>query len=298
MLSINIPVYNIEIGDLVLAILVQAEKLDCKYEIRIYDDGSDGVVKVKNRKFSGHSNIIYYELKENLGRAAIRNKMGFDSIFKYLLFIDADSKPISENYLENYLQNIKPNCVLCGGTWYQQTKPAEADKLLRWVYGTKREAVSAEIRNSNKGFIITSNNFLIEKEIFSKFHFRGNIKMYGHEDTLLGYDLFKNGIKILHIDNRLEHTGLEAGRVFLEKTRIALKNLYFISNELLDGDGQFLDQVYFLNKFVKITRIIPALIFRVCYRATRFLMEKNLTGKRPQLFFFDLYKIGYYSTLK
>lgn len=298
MLSINIPVYNIVIGDLVLKLLVQAEKLNYLFEIRVYDDGSDEAVKMKNRKMKNHLNVIYQELPENLGRAAIRNKMGFESKFRYLLFIDADSKPVTGNYLENYLQNTRSNCVLCGGTSYQLTKPDDLKKLLRWVYGTKREAVSAENRNSKKGFIITSNNFFIEKKVFKQINFRESIKTYGHEDTMLGYDLFKSGIEILHINNPMEHTGLEDNRVFLEKTKIALKNLHSISNELLKGDKIFISQVHFLNRYVKITSVIPAFIFRVFYRFSCSIIERNLTGKRPKLFWFDLYKLGYYSALK
>ena len=164
MISINIPVYNIEVNDLVLQLIGQAKKLDISFELRVYDDGSKDEYKISNRLISEYSNVIYLELEKNLGRSAIRNKMGTDSKYQYLLFIDADSKIIKNDYLEMLLNSINPNRVLCGGTSYQKEKPAEPEELLRWFYGTKREAISAEIRNSKKGFIITSNNFLIEKK--------------------------------------------------------------------------------------------------------------------------------------
>lgn len=76
MLSVNIPVYNVEITDLVLQLRNQAEKLGIPYEIRIYDDGSQVWFKEQNRKIAGLSNVFYSELEENVGRAVIRKPDG------------------------------------------------------------------------------------------------------------------------------------------------------------------------------------------------------------------------------
>ena len=298
MLSINIPVYNYEVGDLVSQLAETAEDMQIVFEIRVYDDGSEESVKLKNCKIADLPGVIYKEMESNLGRSAIRNKMGFESKFKYLLFIDADSMPVSEDYLENFVECVKPNRIICGGTAYKSEKPAEPDKYLRWFYGTNREAISAEIRNSKKGFIITSNNFLIEKEVFEKIHFREEIRNYGHEDTLLGYDLFSSGIEIFHIDNPVEHTGLEDSAVFIEKTKTALKSLHQITRQILPGDKVFVKQVHFLNKYQSITKYLPAPFLRMFYRFFHRSIERNLTGRHPHLLWFDLYKLGFYSTIK
>ena len=298
MLSINIPVYNYEVGDLVNQLVAQAEDLKIQFEIRVYDDGSEEEVKLQNRRVAGNDRLVYLELERNYGRAAIRNKMGFESKFEYLLFIDADSLPVDKNYIRNYIENLKPNRVLCGGTEYKLQKPVEPGKYLRWVYGISREAISAEIRNRKKGFIITSNNFLIEKQVFENVHFREELKKYGHEDTLLGYDLFKSEIEIFHINNPVEHTGLEDSSEFIEKTRTALISLYEITHVLLPGDKTFIRQVNFLNRYYKITRYLPSAFLRMFYRLCRGFIEKDLSGSNPSLLLFDLYKLGYYATLK
>ncbi len=298
MLSINIPVYNYEVGDLVDQLVAQAEELKIQFEIRVYDDGSEDEIKSQNRKISENKQVVYLELNKNHGRAAIRNKMGFESQFQYLLFIDADSLPVDKQYLKNFIENIKTNRVLCGGTAYGEQKPAEHEKYLRWFYGRKREAISAESRNSKKGFIITSNNFLIEKQVFEKVHFREEINKYGHEDTLLGYDLFRNGIEIFHIDNRVEHTGLEDSRMFIDKTQTALKSLHEITRNLLPGDKIFIQQVHFLNKYQSITKYLPTLFLQMFYNLFHRSIERNLMGTKPSLFLFDMYKLGYFSTLK
>lgn len=298
MLTINIPVYNIDARPLVLHLAKQIQKLNAAAEIRVYDDGSEEAVKEINRELQSFSYVIYTELNKNLGRSAIRNKMAEDSKFEYLLFIDADSKIISENYLQNYLDNLQNHRILCGGTEYSSTPPTDFSKLLRWVYGSKREAIPAEERNRKKGFIITSNNFCIEKELFLKTRFREDIGRYGHEDTLLGFDLYKKGALPFHIENPVEHTGLESSETFLAKTRAALESLHFISENIVKNESEFFSRVNFLNRYNKLTSLIPEMCLRQFFTLFSIKMEKNLTGKNPRMFWFDMYKLCCFATIK
>ncbi|WP_319480519.1 glycosyltransferase [uncultured Draconibacterium sp.] len=298
MLSVNIPVYNIEVVDLVNDLHQQATNLNIDFEIRVYDDGSDEIFKSLNRIVKSKPNVVYTEMAKNLGRAGIRNKLGADSVFDWLLFMDADSKVISPKYLKNYLENRNENRVLCGGTAYAKQKPADPEKLFRWTYGTKREAVTAAVRNRSKGFIITSNNFFLAKEIFERVNFREELREYGHEDTLLGYDLFCADVEIFHLDNPLEHTGLESAQAFLKKSCLALENLKKIGEELLDGDRMFYRQLNFLRKYKRITFFIPSRAIGRLFRKYRNKLEENLKGTRPSLLYFDLYKLGYYAGIK
>ncbi len=297
MLSVNIPVYNIEVGGLVQELVAQSATLKYPVEIRVYDDGSVEYIKQQNRKISSLPGVVYTELQKNLGRSAIRNKMGLESEFEYLLFIDADSALVKPDYLSSFLENVDQKTVLCGGTTYKKEPPKENSQYLRWFYGTHREAITAAERNNKKGFIITSNNFLISKKVFEKIHFREDLKMYGHEDTLLGYDLHRQGIQIRHLENPVEHIGLEDGPVFLDKTRVALKSLKLITTQLLHGDIEFSRQVNFLNRYQSIRKVIPGFLLRWFFSLFHKLLEKHLTGRNPKLFWFDVYKLAYYSTL-
>jgi glycosyltransferase involved in cell wall biosynthesis len=298
MLSINVPVYNIDARPLVLKLAELVCNFSTESEILVYDDGSKAAIKELNREFQNRPGIIYHELPKNLGRSAIRNKMAEDSRFEYLLFIDADSEIISDDFLNNYLKSLRNKKVLCGGTVYSSTPPADNSKLLRWVYGSQREAISANERNNKKGFIITSNNFCIEKKLFLETRFREDIGKYGHEDTLLGFDLFKKGMTPFHIDNPVKHTGLEDAEMFLKKTRNAVENLLFISENLLKDDSDFEKQLHFLNRYKKLTSILPEAVLRKYFSIFRNKMEKNLKGKNPRLFYFDLYKLGYFAVIK
>ena len=51
---------------------------------------------------------------------------------------------------------------------------------------------------------------------------------------LLGYQLKKAGIDILHIDNGLVHEGLESNRDFLNKTKLGIENLSKLYDNVTD----------------------------------------------------------------
>ncbi|HZH71510.1 MAG TPA: glycosyltransferase [Mariniphaga sp.] len=297
MLSINIPVYNIKVTDLVKELSKQALTEGIDYEIRVYDDCSDEEIKAHNRQLSQIDRVIYREMPLNLGRSSLRNKMGSDSSKQYLLFIDADSEIGSHLYLKNYIKNALPGGILCGGTSYSKEKPIDPKKLLRWIYGTNREAIPADKRNNHKGFIITSNNFLIDKQLFLKVHFREDLGPYGHEDTLLGYDLHKIGITPIHIENPVIHTGLEDAEAFLRKSEKALENLKLITEELIDDPNDFINQVRFLNCYNRLVSFIPESLLRFMFSIVQVPIEMNLKSMKPRLLLFDIYKAGYFSIL-
>ena len=283
---------------LVKQLTAQAEALKIQYEIRVYDDGSDEIFKSINKYILQIPNVVYIELEKNLGRAAIRNKMGIDSRFELLLFMDADSKVVKEDYLSAYVKHFKSGLVLCGGRSYATPKPLDEEKIFHWTYGVQRESISASKRAQSKGFFFMSNNFVVEKKTFEKVHFREELREYGHEDTLFGFDLICKGFQIVHIDNPLEHTGLESAQVFLKKSKLALDNLKLITEKLLNGRSDFNKQVNFLRKYKQIIRFVPKSWIAVLYKKHSHRLEQNLLGKNPSLLLFDLYKVGYYSSLK
>ena len=63
---------------------------------------------------------------------------------------------------------------------------------------------------------------MILRETFLKHPFDETITHYGHEDTLFGLVLKKEGIKILHIDNPLMNCGLDTNLDVLLKTEVPL----------------------------------------------------------------------------
>ncbi len=292
MISVCVPVFNTDVRKLGLQLVDLSAKTSVPIEILLFDDCSDEKFQLLNRETATYSGIIYKEMESNLGRAAIRNRLGNSATQPWLLFLDGDSSIETTDFLSRYLEAIPMGEVICGGTSYPAHSPEYQETLLRWVYGRKREQLSALQRKLRNNFAITANNFLINREVFLQHGFRENIRGYGHEDTVLGYDLFKAGIRISHIDNPVLHTGLESSAEYLEKTKKAIENLLFIHANLIP-DPEFRKESGLLKIGFTLRKAGLLRITATLFRWIEPCLRKNLTGTCPKLFLFNLYRIGY-----
>jgi glycosyltransferase involved in cell wall biosynthesis len=201
-ISLLIPVFDYDIIALVHSMKDAMSKVPEFYEILIGDDGSSAEYRKKYRSLEAE-NVKVISSKKNIGRAAIRNRLALEAKGDFLIFIDADVMlpGTAEAYMLKWLPFLNNSRVICGGTLYHDSVPGDPDKLLRWKYGKWREQKSAAERNKHPHAGFSTFNVLIEKSVFSIIRFNEELKQYGHEDTLLGYQLKKAGINILHIDN-------------------------------------------------------------------------------------------------
>jgi glycosyltransferase involved in cell wall biosynthesis len=296
MLSVLIPVYNYDINALVASVSAQANELSVPFEVVVMDDASDETHKKINQKINEIPGVSYVELSKNVGRAKIRNQLADKAGYNNLLFLDCDSKIIDPGFIKNYSRFFDCSCVVCGGLTYNNAAPLESSHYLRWYYGHRREFKSAKIRNKNPYASFSSFNFMITKENFDKIRFEETIVNYGHEDTLFGYELKKKNVTVKHIDNPMSHVGLESNMYFIKKTQEGIKNLQHIMK--INGNEKHLIKditLLWYYSIIKRLNLIPFIEF--LYRKTESRLIKNLTGKNPNLFIFDLYKLGYLCTL-
>ena len=296
MLSILIPIFNFNVTELVLELNNQALAAKIEYEIILLDDASTDSFREVNRSLSKQKHVRYFEETNNIGRSKIRNKLARLASYPYLLFMDCDSQVPSPDYIDTYLKYCTDDVVVYGGRIYSEKRPDDPKLLLRWKHGKSREEFTAaeRIRTPSKSFM--TNNFLISVDLFNKILFNEEMEGYGHEDTLFGYDLKRNNIGILHIDNPLVHIGLESNSAFLGKTRESIRNLKIIFNQngyekLLVEDVKLLGYYHFFRK-TKLDKLSKFL-----FRFSKKLLLRNLTGRNPNLFVFDMFKLGYLCTL-
>ena len=210
--------------------------------------------------------------------------------------MDCDSQVCTADYIKNYLQFCNEETVICGGRVYEKHPPDDGRFFLRWKHGKSREEFSSVIRNKypNKSFM--TNNFMITKPLFNRIRFNEGIKGYGHEDTLFGYELKMNNITVKHIDNPLVHIGLENNVDFLEKTRESIQNLKYILSQ--NGYGKMLVKDISLLWYYKfIYKTGMKALMKFLFDKFYIKIEKNLLGKNPRLFLFDIYKLGYMCSL-
>lgn len=295
MISICIPVYNTDIRNLTASLKKMADDLTIPWEIRVLDDYSSEEFRALNRSVPEPGKVYYEELPANAGRSAIRNILAQRAQYPFLLFLDADSLPADNRFLQRYANLSSQGDVVCGGTLYSEKAP-EADRMLRWMYGRKREMVALEKRQK-KGFAITANNFMIRRDILLKIPFRESIRQYGHEDTVLGFDLLQAGYTPLHIDNPVWHTGLEASTEYLSKARKAIENLVYISDEIVK-DPRFMNDSGLLRLRKKAKDLRLAWICSLIFRILEPILRRHLTGPAPTLLHFDLYRAGYICSLR
>jgi glycosyltransferase involved in cell wall biosynthesis len=225
MLSILIPVYAYDVGALVSDLHHQAQALSFQWEIRLLDDASGEVWQLANRPLADLAQVYYEELPENIGRAAIRNRLAEQANYDYLLFMDCDSGVDHADFLSLYCQHLPSTQVICGGRTYEPTRPPLPYRL-HWHYGRQREVRSAAQRSKHpyEGFM--TNNFVLPRRIYQNIQLDERLKQYGHEDTLFGLELAKAGIPLKHINNPLLHLGLEPADSWLRKQQQAIQNLY------------------------------------------------------------------------
>lgn len=268
-LSILIPVYKWDCSNLVIELEEQARKLGISYEIIEADDE-----------------------QLQFGRSRVRNHLADLSRGRRLLFIDCDAEVESDTFLKDYLAAADANGaqVVCGGLHHVEEMPS-TNVSLRWRYEHRADRHrAARYRAKHPCEHFTPFNFLIERTLFQQIRFDERLEGYGHEDTLFGRRLAEEGITPLHIDNPLVHVGLESNGRFLEKTRSALRSLRRFNTEL-EGYSSVLKAYKILHK-LGLSSFAASL-----FTYFRPQLEKHLRGKRPSLFVFQLYKIGYYCHL-
>ena len=294
MLSILIPTFNYNVYPLVYELAKQCNDTGITFEILCQDDCSNSPVNIKNQEIKLLSNCFFFINESNLGRGKNLNSLVDKARFEWLLFLDCDTFPTQDNFIKNYINSItQNNLITFGGIVYENKRP-EKKALLRWIYGKKREALSVSDRNKNPSYSALTSNLLIKKEVLIRYPFDDSITKYGYEDLRFFAVLNANNFKITHIENATFHLDLETSDLFLKKTRIALENLAFLekSNKLSIKESKIIA----VNKKIKKLRLTAFIAF--IFSKTQLTIENNLLSENPSLFLFDIYKLGYYCSLK
>lgn len=284
-LSILIPTYNQDCTQLVHDLL---EQLPQDAEIIVADDGSTAAsVRENNATIAKLPQCRFWQAKMNLGRAKIRNLLAEMAKGEWILFIDSDAQVRSKDFIASYLKETDGRQVICGGTGNFDTCPSP-DKALRYKYEVLAERVKTLKKRRRKPYAQFSTfNFMILRELFMQIRFCNEICDYGHEDTLFGLELKDRKIPVLHIDNKLIHTGLETTPAYLRKIKTSLFTL-----SRLDESIQRRINISAIALCLKKLHLrgFAVWLFNISNRQLR----KNLFSSNPNLILFKIYKLGYF----
>ena len=301
-LSILLPSYNNVCVSLVQVLQRQADalrgKLDkpFRYEIIVADDGStDAACIDANRVIGDMLNCRYLRMEQNVGRAQIRNVLISESRGDYVLLIDSDLFLCDDNYLYKYATSTAD--VVYGGTRIggeglaMVDNEANTENLkgnLRYIYEKKAEpshrAVFRQLRPNQE---ISVCNLYARRDIMEAHPFDSRFKAYGYEDVLFGKCLAESGIEVTHIDNPVLINEFEPNSVFVKKTEEAILTLCRFEQDL-EGYSNLKTKVTTLGRY------IPLSLFRLWHRIMKNKEKRNLTGPKPSLLLFKLYKLGFF----
>lgn len=302
MLSVLIPVYNVNVHPLVSELGPQLLSCGEDFEIIIADDASsDESVRHHNALLDEMEHITYIQHERNLGRSASRNELAEEAKYPFLLFIDCDARVKKQSYIDHYLHFISvkkeqnPEFAVSGGLSYRDDLP-EKSKHLRYKYGIRREVRSAKERNEHPYDHFTPFNMLITKSVFKRCRFDETLKDYGYEDTFFGLALEEAEIPMYHIDNELYHDGLDDNRDFLRKIEASVGNLARFYH---DGhvDSRFQEQSRLLQTWEHLrTKRNGKAIFKALHWMKGPLT--NLILRHNSLRALDLYKLSLFDEMR
>ncbi len=287
MLSILIPTYNYSIYALVSDLKKQCDFCKISYEIISYDDGSENFHH-ENNMVNELEFCSYTILENNIGRSKIRNLLAKNAKYEYLLFLDADVMPVNANFIQTYIEQFYSDTIVIGGLRYRGERPAD-NLLLRWFYGSEREAMPVSERIKAPYQSLLASNFMAPKVLFNRVKFNESIPDLRREDTLFSYEMMVNAIPVLHIENPVYHLGLDPFEIAIRKEKESLQGLHYMLKH------QLLPQSYLKisRLFATLNKMKLASIVGLFHNASEKLFLRNLSSHTPSLLLFDLYRIGY-----
>ena len=294
-LSILIPTYNTPCLSLVRDLQRQCEAAGTSHEIIVMDDGStDHTAITTNKGIDDMPGCRYILLGENIGRARIRNRLVGEARGEWCIITDCDARVTDSNFINRYLSAAchatEETGVIVGGLANPEHQPGPYTSL-RYRYEKAAEAKrSLPYRQRHPYADFATFNFMARREVLTAIPFCDDLREYGYEDTLMGIELQRKGIGITHIENSLEHTGIEHNSIFLKKTETALHTL--VSHEHI-----LMPLTPLGRTIIRLRRMHLLPIVRMVHHTIGGKLRENLLGLNPSLLAFKIYKLGYAACL-
>jgi len=294
MLSILLPVYNCSCVALVTELQRQCVECKADFEIIVADDGTlSGAIGINKacqhlideNKVIEHLKGVRYIIREkNVGRSAIRNFLVSQAKGDRLLFIDGDLSLNNPSFIRNYLQtegDVVVGGIAIGGN------PDQWKGNLRYRYERQCEAINTVESRQSQPYQHLATNLLVRRSVLGEKPYDEKISHYGYEDVLLGKRFQQQQVVVKHIENPVLFCDFEDNASYLAKTEEALRTLFTFRKEL-KGYSRLLD------KAEQIERLHLSPLFVTAYKLFNEPIKNCLLGNKPNVFWFNIYKLLYY----
>jgi hypothetical protein len=287
MISVLIPVFNYKVQPLVDCLILQLTTENIHWEISLSDDCSRFEYKKENSNYIRSLldlPVYYFEQSVNIGNGSNRNFLISKANYDWILFLDVDVLPVHSNFIAIYIKYFTEyNYIIAGDILYDESN--KMPKLLRWVYGIKKEQQSLKERSENTNLHARGANFAIKKNVAQSFPFPILHEKYGFIDTRFFLQFSMDKIKM--IENPVFHLGIESNDIFLNKTKMAVANALYLFKKR-DGFANQISIVAFYKRIYLLKWFLG-----IGYCLTNKFIEKNILSDKPSIHFFELYKLLY-----
>jgi len=219
LLSVLIPYFKDDPTALLHALLSQTAELE-DVEILIYDDGTGDAelnAKVCAAVKSAHSPVHLIIADENKGRSTARNALQENAKADWVLFLDADMRPVSHHFLKDYVKLVQADAadVIFGG--FTVPEQAEsADQELHRALSEVSDCLSLAARQTAGPQFVASSNLAVRKVVLAEEGFDATFSGWGWEDSEWAARVAKR-FELTHADIPALHLGLESTETLLRR---------------------------------------------------------------------------------
>ena len=225
-LSVLIPYYKDDPTALLHALLSQTTE-QINVEVLIYDDGTgdaDLNAKVCAAVKSAHSSVHLMIAHENKGRSAARNALQENAKADWVLFLDADMRPVSHRFLSDYVELIDAEMadVIFGGFTVPE-KADSADQELHRALSEVSDCLSLAARQAAGPQFVASSNLAVRKAVLDVEGFDDGFTGWGWEDSEWAARIAKR-FELIHADIPALHLGLESTDTLLRRFKTSGHN--------------------------------------------------------------------------
>lgn len=188
------------------------------------DDALDKEICANIMQWPGPAYRI--RLSKNSGRSNARNLAIENANGKYILFVDADMTPKSDDYLSKYIDIIERNAAaIAFGGFITEVKELNHDIILHHDLSMRADCLPADKRAARGAYAVATNNLLVRRDLALKHRFDQDFTGWGWEDTEWAIRVVNDGYGLIHIDNEAIHYGLDNTKTMLRKYKEAGQNL-------------------------------------------------------------------------
>ena len=232
-LSVLIPYFRDDPTALLHSLLSQTTE-QTGVEILIYDDGTGDAelnAKVSAAVKSSYSPVHLMIAHSNKGRSAARNALQQNARADWVLFLDADMRPVSHSFLKDYVSLIRANAadVIFGGFTVPETADT-ADQELHRALSKVSDCLSLAARQAAGPQFVASSNLAVRKTVLEAEGFDDGFTGWGWEDSEWAARVAKR-FELIHADIPALHLGLESTDTLLRRFKTSGHNYVRFTNK-------------------------------------------------------------------